>query len=694
MRARSFVLTTSTGTIVARWGLRMLSTSALQHCIGAAVEQNTLSTVIEWNHRPWWIQRCLQCPVLTVWRIRSCPSELLTYGGHRMVHQHPWPACHTSSEGRILFVNTALSHSTGRPSSSLHGLSFHELFVTPPVFDETFHPTMVDLKTSHNDHVPMLLTHLVPHDCGSLTLFFFPAFLTKHQQRLGDVHELDLIPAPAALLDDNGGLQEVNQACRHYLKAHPPATLAQWVHENDRYTLAQLLRRLRKTEQKTGNLTLRLREDHNSPHTMVFVSHLPSHNHHSPGCFLAIFANNPSLAPSKESSPDKMQLMGQLASGIVHDFNNLLTGILGFCDLLLQRHRPTEPTYQDIHQIKQSGMRAARLIQKLLDFSKEHPPVKTRFCLKQCITELLPLINRMVGPKILVMFDNERDQSYWIQADIGQLEQIILNLVINGRDAMSTGGGGALTVKLQTRHLEENLPVVKGVLPPKSYVVIHMQDTGIGIDPADIERIFDPFFSTKDPGQGTGLGLANVLQMVEYSQGGITVESVKNKGTTLSLFFPACTPSDTPKTQDPAPELSSISPHVRAIRILLVEDEDPVRLFAARALRDKGHDVIEARDGMQALHLLEDQSTLHIMVTDVMMPGIDGPTLANKVKEKMPHVKILFVSGYPEESVRHYVKGMQDVYFLPKPFALDALVSQIHTMMANITRSQPLSSEN
>jgi two-component system cell cycle sensor histidine kinase/response regulator CckA len=641
---------------------------------------------MEWNLHPWWIQRRFRFPSLTGWSIRLCPSELLTYGGHRMVHQHPWPACHTSAQGRILFVNAALSRSTGKPSDSLQGLSFEDLFVTPPVFEQTFHPVMVHIKTAHNDHVPMLLTHLVPHTCGSSTLFFFPAILTDLQQRLGDVHDLDLIPAPVALLDENGGLQEVNQACRQHLGAHPPAHLAQWVHEDDRYALAQLLRRLRKTDQTTGTLSLRLRQSNTLTQTTVVLAHVPSHRKDMSGCFLAMFAQDSCLTSPKdpiESTPDKMQLMGQLASGIVHDFNNLLTGILGFCDLLLQRHQPTEPTYQDIHQIKQSAMRAARLIQKLLDFSKEHPPVKSRFCLKQCINELRPLMNRMVGPKILVMVDEEGSGPYWIHADIGHLEQIVLNLVINGRDAMSNGGGGVLTVKLHTRTLNQALPVVKGSLDPRPYVVLDIQDTGVGIDPADIERIFDPFFSTKDPGHGTGLGLANVLQMVEYSQGGITVESIQNKGTTLSLFFPACPASDIPlSVKATAPALHVPDNHGKAIRILLVEDEDPVRLFAARALRDQGHDVIEARDGMQALKLLNDHTMLHVMVTDVMMPGIDGPTLAAKVKEIVPQIKILFVSGYPEESVRQYVKGMHDVYFLPKPFALDDLVSRIHDMMS------------
>jgi two-component system cell cycle sensor histidine kinase/response regulator CckA len=212
-----------------------------------------------------------------------------------------------------------------------------------------------------------------------------------------------------------------------------------------------------------------------------------------------------------------------------------------------------------------------------------------------------------------------------------------------------------------------------------------IKDTGMGIDAQHVDRIFDPFFSTKDPGQGTGLGLSNVLQIMEQMNGGITVETARGVGTTLSLYFPACSQQHVVEhdTTNPAPSSTKQS---KTIRILLVEDEDPVRLFAARALREKGHDVIEARDGVQAMSFLENQLIVHVMVTDVMMPGIDGPTLAASVRQLMPTTKILFVSGYPEESVRtHLPEAMEQIYFLPKPFALDDLVNKIQDMVQTTT---------
>jgi two-component system cell cycle sensor histidine kinase/response regulator CckA len=458
----------------------------------------------------------------------------------------------------------------------------------------------------------------------------------------------------------------------------PISPLAQWVGEKDRYAFAQLLRRLRKMRDGVGSTTVHLRHQ---PHRclFIFLKYIPGHDEHAPGHFFSIFAMDDHLLPIKGADPQKMQLMGQLASGIVHDFNNLLTGILGFCDLLLQRHQPEEMSFQDIQQIKQSAMRAARLIQKLLSFSKDVPPTQTRICLKQCLHDLFPLINRMVGPKILVTIQDNGDGSYIMDGDLSQLEQIILNLVINGRDAMAKGG--VLTVCLRTAMFQDAYPVIKGMLPPKSYVAIDIRDTGMGIDAKNVDRIFDPFFSTKDPGQGTGLGLSNVLQIMNQVKGGITVDTDWGRGTTISLYFPACQEQGAIQKGD-VYKIPVALHASQSIRILLVEDEDPVRLFAARALREKGHEVIEARDGVQAMTFLENGLSVHVMVTDVMMPGVDGPTLAASVRQLMPKTKILFVSGYPEESVRMNLSdNMGEIYFLQKPFALDDLVRKIQDMV-------------
>ncbi len=675
---RSFIVTTMQARMVYRWARHdWVRYRQKAEAILLELLDGPTGAVMEINRSSFWIKRKKWIKGLMVWTIEECPAEVVSYGVQNMIKAYPWPVCLTSQDGQITGVNAALAQFLGVASSSLEGQTFFDLFVDPPVFEKEFHQKTYQLKTMQGVHLRVTISHIINSD-ECVTFFLFPTFLQNRGFRLGDVEFLGTLPLPAALLDENGGIQEANILCKEQLGISTVATLAQWIGEKDRYAFAQQLRRLRKMQEGVGSITVQLRHHHDRT-VFIFLKYIASHDENGSGHFFSIFAVDDHVLPMKEADPQKMQLLGQLASGIVHDFNNLLTGILGFCDLLLQRHQPEEMSFQDIQQIKQSAMRAARLIQKLLSFSKDTPSAHTRICLKQCLQELFPLINRMVGPKILVTIEDLGETSYVMKGDLSQLEQIILNLVINGRDAMALGG--MLTVCLRMMTFTETYPVIKGVLPAQTYVVMDIKDTGMGIDAQHVDRIFDPFFSTKDPGQGTGLGLSNVLQIMEQINGGITVETARGIGTTLSLYFPACSQQDVVE-HDTTNHTPSSTKQSKTIRILLVEDEDPVRLFAARALREKGHDVIEARDGVQAMSFLENQLIFHVMVTDVMMPGIDGPTLAASVRQLMPTTKILFVSGYPEESVRnHLPEAMDQIYFLPKPFALDDLVNKIQDMV-------------
>jgi two-component system cell cycle sensor histidine kinase/response regulator CckA len=679
MVLRSYILTTSGGRILSRFVRHgeIKPGDRFAQLISTAMEHKNPSFVVDVNQKSLWIQRKPWLKWWTLWTFQDAPSEIVAHGAEKMIEFYPWPACITSPDGLVLRVNASFARLLGMDSTSLQDRPFIDLFAETPIFEKDFQSQIYRLKGAQDGAVCVSISHIV-HTENSAVFFFFPAFLQKPGAGLGDIAFLREMPLPAALLDENGGIQEANALCQEQLMMTPIATLAQWVEEKDRYAFAQLLRRLRKMHEGMGSISVRLREP-NAKSAFIFLKYIPGHDEHASGHFFSIFAMDDHLLPMKEADPQKMQLLGQLASGIVHDFNNLLTGILGFCDLLLQRHQPEEMSFQDIQQIKQSAMRAARLIQKLLSFSKDTDSGNTPICLKQCLHDLFPLIHRMVGPKILVNIEDSSEENYVMDGDLSQLEQIILNLVINGRDAMDQGG--VLTVSLRTVTFTETYPVIKGVLLPKTYVVMDIKDTGMGIDSKNVERIFDPFFSTKDPGQGTGLGLSNVLQIMDQANGGITVDTALGVGTTLSLYFPACAdPSviHVGQVSQTPPKMNT----AKTIRILLVEDEDPVRLFAARALREKGHDVIEARDGVQAMTFLEKQTTIHVMVTDVMMPGIDGPTLASSVRKLMPNTKILFVSGYPEESVRMHLKdNLDQIYFLPKPFALDDLVNKIQDMV-------------
>ncbi len=653
------------------------NSDSIQHILIDAAAHAGNACILEIERQSFWInpKKCFKWWVF--WTVQECPCEVVAHGAQKMLQAYPWPVCVTSEDGDVISVNAAMARFLGVASSSLEGQNFVDLFVDPPIFEKEFRTKMYQLKITQGGTVDVTISHIITTE-RCVTIFFFPTFLQKPCSGLGDVEFLGSIPLPAALLDENGGIQEANALCQEHLMMVPVAPLAQWIGEKDRYAFAQQLRRLRKMRPGVGNITVHLRHQ-NGRAVFIFLKYIAGHDNHAPGHFFSIFAMDDHLLPMKEADPQKMQLLGQLASGIVHDFNNLLTGILGFCDLLLQRHQPEEMSFQDIQQIKQSAMRAARLIQKLLSFSKDTASTHTRICLKHCLQDLFPLINRMVGPKILVTIEDNGDAAYTMNGDLGQLEQVILNLVINGRDAMTKGG--VLTVCLRMATFQDSYPVIKGVLLPNTYVAMDIKDTGMGIDTQHVDRIFDPFFSTKDPGHGTGLGLSNVLQIMDQAKGGITVDTAWGMGTTLSLYFPACSDEESIQTGEVGKISATLNPS-KTIRILLVEDEDPVRLFAARALREKGHDVIEARDGVQAMTFLENHLIVHVMVTDVMMPGIDGPTLAASVRELMPNTKILFVSGYPEESVRaHLSQGMGQIYFLPKPFALDDLVNTIQDMV-------------
>jgi signal transduction histidine kinase len=609
--------------------------------------------------------------ILTYWSIHKATFSLAFFNFRETLNSYPWPACVLSQKGKILFSNPAFCQSLGYAQQDMQGNYFAD-FLIEPITDNIYHK-IHQFKGAQDTHIGMNISHMITQE-NIVILFLFSANFKESMEKIGDIGLLCALPLPAALLDEYGNIKQINQLMQDSMIIRAPATLAQWIDKKDRPNFSKQLKKLRKEPQSGYSAHLKFNNIQNKPF-LAFLKYIPGHDTGATGQFLSVFTMENQFLPTAD--PHRLQLLGQLASGIVHDFNNLLTGILGFCDLLLQRHSPQEASFKDIDQIKQSAMRAAKLIQQLLAFSKSSPPCRAPISIKQCVQNLFPLISRIVGPKILISLKETLSSKFITYGDSGQLEQIFLNLSINARDAMPEGG--SLTFTLKTIHLKQKMSVIKGSLPPQRYVIIEMQDTGSGIEKQNILRIFDPFFSTKDPGQGTGLGLSNVLQIMESFQGGIAVSTEIGQGTTFSLYFPEYkgeAKSNSPVVRAPIAS-SSLSPFM-AIRILLVEDEDPVRLFAARALREKGHEVIEARDGSQAMRFLQNHLDVHIVVTDVMMPGIDGPSLAIAMKKLSPSIKILFVSGYPEEEVRaHLPADMKEIYFLPKPFALAELVDKI-----------------
>ena len=375
----------------------------------------------------------------------------------------------------------------------------------------------------------------------------------------------------------------------------------------------------------------------------------------------------------------KMQAIGQLAGGIAHDFNNLLTAISGHCDLLLLRHDRADPDYGDLVQIHQNANRAASLVGQLLAFSRKQTLQPELVDLQDALSDLTHLLNRLVGERINLRLAHAPDLGR-IRADRRQLEQVVMNLVVNARDAMPEGG----TIRIETEALTlgEELRRDRAVVPAGEYAVIRVLDTGCGIPPDRLNKVFEPFFTTKKVGEGTGLGLSTAYGIVKQSGGFIFVDSEIGLGTVFHLYFPIHEASPDEPVRAPAALRKPVARQGEGV-VLLVEDEAPVRAFAARALRLRGYTVLEADCAEAALELLVDPGLeVDIFVTDVVMPGLDGPSWVRQARESRPNVRVVFMSGYAEDAVSEDRARIPNSVFLPKPFSLSDLTETVQMQLS------------
>ncbi len=359
----------------------------------------------------------------------------------------------------------------------------------------------------------------------------------------------------------------------------------------------------------------------------------------------------------------KMQAVGQLAGGIANDFNNLLTAIIGFYDLLLMRHQAGDHFFSDIMQIKQNANRAANLVRQLLAFSRQQTLKLEVLSVTDVLADLTNLLRRLIGEMIEMKMVHGRDVSY-IKADQGQFEQVIINLAVNARDAMS--GDGTLTISIDNVTQVQSVRMGHDMLPRGDYVLIKVKDTGTGVPKEQVGKIFEPFYTTKEGGAGTGLGLSTVYGIVKQFGGYVFVESEIDEGASFNIFLPQFVPEESERVvTERASESSTVSQDLTGQgTILLVEDEDAVRMFGARALRNKGYTVLEADSGETALELMEaSEQPIDLLVTDVVMPQIDGPTLTKEVEARRTDIKVIFISGYAEDDFRSKVDAK--VNFLP-----------------------------
>jgi two-component system cell cycle sensor histidine kinase/response regulator CckA len=513
----------------------------------------------------------------------------------------------------------------------------------------------------------------------------------------------DEAPVGIVLVDLHGVVTDCNRAFLRLIGRHREAvvgsTFAERLNKEDRGDVAAQLSKVVMGILRAAHLEVRLpaaRE--REVVASLYASRMANVDNEVSGLILHfIDTTEQKDLETQFAQSQKMQAVGQLAGGVAHDFNNLLTAMIGFSDLLLERHGPDDPSFADIMQIRQNANRATNLVRQLLAFSRKQTLEPVIMEPTEAITDLSHLLRRLIGENIELNIEHGRHLGL-MRVDRGQFGQVIINLAVNARDAMARGGA----LSIRTSAVSVDVPVQRGheLMPPGEYLLIEVTDTGVGIAKENLDHIFEPFFSTKEVGAGTGLGLSTVYGIIHQSGGFIFVDSAPGEGTTFSIYLPRFSrPVETERAPDELVEARTPLPgealtEVRADdepveidltgtgTVLLVEDEDAVRMFAARALRNKGYRVIEAGDGEAALDAINGfGQPIDMIVSDMVMPGMDGHTLVRLVRQELPEVKVILTSGYAEEVFTEEIDRDTAIHFLPKPFSLKDLAGKVKELM-------------
>jgi len=503
----------------------------------------------------------------------------------------------------------------------------------------------------------------------------------------------DEAPVGIVILDLDGAISDCNRAFLKLIGGHRDSILgmpfADRIVRGDRDDVTGGLSKIVMGTARAAQLEARLPGSGGRElHTSLYASRMADEAGEISGLVLHFIDTTEQKSLEVQfTQSQKMQAVGQLAGGVAHDFNNLLTAMIGFCDLLLTRHAADDPSFADIQQIRQNANRATNLVRQLLAFSRQQTLKPERLDVTEILTDLANLLGRLIGETVDIQFDHGADLPP-VEADRGQLDQVIINLAVNGRDAMP--GGGSLTIR--TRATVLDAPVQRGDerIPAGRYVVIEVTDTGTGIAKEDREHIFEPFFSTKEVGAGTGLGLSTVHGIIHQSGGYIVVDSAIGEGTTFAIHLPeadvagdaeAAPGGPQPATKERASEEAEGDLTGRGT-VLMVEDEDAVRMFGVRALRLKGYTVLEADNGESALDVINGtDETIDLIISDVIMPGMDGHTLINLVRHELPAVKVILMSGYADDVFQGEIDRDESIAFLGKPFSLKQLAGKVKEVM-------------
>ncbi|HEX5182977.1 MAG TPA: response regulator [Allosphingosinicella sp.] len=495
---------------------------------------------------------------------------------------------------------------------------------------------------------------------------------------------LEILPLGLALADRDGRFVYLNTAFRRAAglsqKAEPtwPSDL---VVDEDKTPVADSVRRFARGPSMSGDIAVRLKARPDEPVALTVAG---ARGLGDAAVLLSLKDNSEEDRLKRQiAQATKMQAVGQLAGGVAHDFNNILTAILGYCDLMLMRHTPGDSDYDDIQQIRSNSNRAASLTRQLLAFSRQQTLRPQVLQLPDVIAEVSTLLKRLLGETVKLQVKHGRNLGA-VRADPGQLEQVIVNLAVNGRDAMlakDSNGGGVLTLQTYGVSADDVRRMGSEILPIGDYTALRVTDTGTGIAQHLLPKIFEPFFTTKEVGKGTGLGLSTVYGIVKQSGGFIFAESTEGQGTSFVIYLPvhraeAAAPR---RAKEKAGELWGSG------TVLLVEDESTVRAVAERALTRHGYIVLTAENGEAALEILAREPGIDLMISDVVMPTMDGPTTAREARKTHPDLPILFISGYAEEQLRRSI-NLERVHFLAKPFSVQKLAEAARDALQAISR--------
>ncbi len=493
---------------------------------------------------------------------------------------------------------------------------------------------------------------------------------------------LSMLPLGLALADRDGRFLYLNDAFVRAAGAAPgstPVYPGDLVIREDKAAVGDAVRRFANGQSASGDIVVRLKDRPEEPVALTIAG---ARGLGEAAVLLSLKDNTEESKLQRQvAQATKMQAVGQLAGGVAHDFNNILTGILGHCDLMLMRHTPGDSDYDDIQQIRNNSNRAAGLTRQLLAFSRQQTLRPQVLQLPDIVSEVSNLLQRLLGETVDLVINHGRALGA-VRADPGQIEQVIVNLVVNARDAIQAKGdaSGQVTLKTYKVTAAEVRKLDSEFLPVADYTALSVTDTGTGIAPEILTKIFEPFFTTKDVGKGTGLGLSTVYGIVKQSGGFIFADSELGQGTTFSVFLPVHHETESkpgaiaPPVQKPA-ELWGTG------TILLVEDEDMVRAVAERALIRHGYTVLTAAHGEEAMAILATGEKIDLIVSDVVMPTMDGPTLGRAARAEYPDLPILFMSGYAEEQLRKSI-DLDRMGFIPKPFEIKALAEAVKATLA------------